>query len=105
MLGFLVKVNGAHFSLAAAEDLCSLAMTVDLREDSGAARADTTGTGPQPRRIVLSIAGGTERKAGGNEYLYWGKNHPLSVGDEVTVEIVETLNPVAPTSREPKGNI
>ena len=90
MLTLEVTLNGKKLALAGAQDLGVLNAIINAVGKLGERSEGKVGKKTN-YDLFLHVGGLTSRPKGQtNEHLNWVHQHPLSIGDEVTVKIVET---------------
>jgi hypothetical protein len=98
MIALRVTLNGRLICTAGAEDLAVLNTIVTAAGNLGVL---TKRQRDEPPDLYLSIGGLTGRIESSDEHLRWTEQQPLSVGDRIEVEILDTENVDAPTQARP----
>lgn len=100
MIALRTTLNGKKLCLAGAEDLCVLNSIVNAVGKLGDL-SDPKRNADEPPDLFLSVGGLTGRTDGDDEHLRWTEHQPLSVGDEISITVVEVDEVDPPESRIP----
>ena len=97
-----VSVNGERFAIAGEDSLSVLSAHVTAAGKLGDASHGTRDTADGRGDITLSVGGLTNRGKGvRDEHLNWGPRLTLSIGDTVTIRVVEGTQFDSPSRRSP----
>lgn len=102
MLGLKIKINNGEAIVGGADDLATLTAYVSA---AGVLGPKTHHPRPdEPPDLWVTLRGLTSRPSpDSDEHLAWLQQHPLRVGDSITIEVVETEEPDVPVSRRLAG--
>jgi len=98
MIALKTSLNGRQLCVAGSEDLCVLNAIVNALGKLGE-KSTSKNKGGEAPDLFLSVGGLAARADSDGEYLRWREQEPLSVGDEVCIEIMDVSDADAPISR------
>ena len=98
MIALRTSLNGQQLSLAGAEDLCVLNSIVNAVGKLGPLSNPRHDSDEAPK-LTISVGGLTGRADSDDEHLYWTEHQELSIGDEISITVVETEETDSPTMK------